>query len=98
VVRRTEFHQGGLFDSGQYSTTFEMTLRREDGAWKITNSDRYWAVAGSCPRAAGSSVPAIKTIKKEVIMSNVRRAYIYLACIASLESVAWPSSRCCAIC
>ena len=43
VVRRTEFHQGGLFDSGQYSTTFEMTLRREDGAWKITNSDRYWA-------------------------------------------------------
>jgi len=43
VVRRTVFHRGGLFDSGQYSSTFDMTLRRQDGAWKITDSDRYWA-------------------------------------------------------
>jgi len=43
VVRRTQFYRGGLFDSGQYSHTFDMTLRREEGAWKVTDSDRYWA-------------------------------------------------------
>lgn len=43
VVGKTEFYRGGLFDSGQYSTTFAMTLRREEGVWKITASDRYWA-------------------------------------------------------
>ncbi len=43
VVRRTVFNRGGLFDSGQYSTTFDMTLRSEDGMWKIADSDRYWA-------------------------------------------------------
>ena len=43
VVGKTEFYRGGLFDSGQYSTTFAMTLRREEGTWKITASDRYWA-------------------------------------------------------
>ena len=43
VVRKTEFYRGGLFDSGQYSTTFDMTLRREEGTWKVVDSDRYWA-------------------------------------------------------
>jgi hypothetical protein len=43
VVRKTEFYRGGLFDSGQHSTTFDMTLRREEGVWKVTDSDRYWA-------------------------------------------------------
>jgi hypothetical protein len=43
VVRKTEFYRGGLFDSGQYSTTFDMTLRREEGMWKVTDSGRYWA-------------------------------------------------------
>ena len=42
VVRRTTFNRGGLFDSGQYSSTFEMTLRREGAAWKVTSSERYW--------------------------------------------------------
>ncbi len=43
VVRKTEFYRGGLFDSGQYSNTFDMTLRREQSAWKVVDSDRYWA-------------------------------------------------------
>ena len=43
VVRRTKFYRGGLFDSGQYSDTFDMTLRREKGLWKVADSDRYWA-------------------------------------------------------
>jgi hypothetical protein len=43
VVRRTVFYRGGLFDSGQSSSTFDMTLRREGGVWKVADSDRYWA-------------------------------------------------------
>jgi hypothetical protein len=43
VVRQTVFYRGSLFDSGQYSSTFTMTLRREKGAWKVTRSDSYWA-------------------------------------------------------
>jgi hypothetical protein len=43
VVRRTQFYRGGLFDSGQRGSTFDMTLRREASAWKVAESDRYWA-------------------------------------------------------
>lgn len=43
VVRQTVFYRGGLFDSGQHSSTFTMTLRREQGTWKVTGSDSYWA-------------------------------------------------------
>lgn len=43
IVRKTQFYRGGLFDSGQHSTTFEMTLSREGEAWKVAESDRYWA-------------------------------------------------------
>jgi hypothetical protein len=43
VVRRTVFSRGSLFDSGQYSDTFDMTLRQVDGNWKIVVSERYWA-------------------------------------------------------
>jgi hypothetical protein len=43
MVRRTHFSGGGLFDSGQYSFTFDVTLGRHDGAWKIEGADRYWA-------------------------------------------------------
>lgn len=42
-VKETRFYQGGLFESNEYSTTFRMTLHREEGAWKITASDSYWA-------------------------------------------------------
>ena len=43
LVLKTEFYRGGPFDSGQSSSTFEMVLRNEDGAWKITGSDHYWS-------------------------------------------------------
>jgi hypothetical protein len=42
-VKETHFYQGGLFDSNQYTTTFDVTLRRENGVWKIIASDPYWA-------------------------------------------------------
>lgn len=44
-VRETYFSQGGLFGSGQYSSTFVMSLVRDDpeANWKLTGADRYWA-------------------------------------------------------
>lgn len=49
VVRRTQFRRGWLFDSGQSSFTFEMTLQREDGRWRIVDSERYWAPCWNSP-------------------------------------------------
>jgi hypothetical protein len=43
TVRDTHFYRGDLFDSNQYTNTFEMTLQRENGEWKIIRSDSYWA-------------------------------------------------------
>ena len=42
-VKETRFYQGGLFDSNEYSNTFQVTLHRQDGRWRITASDSYWA-------------------------------------------------------
>jgi hypothetical protein len=42
-IKEITFYEGGLFDSGESSNTFEMTLKQEkDGAWKIVNSGQYW--------------------------------------------------------
>jgi hypothetical protein len=54
-VRRTSFYSGGVFDSGQSSTTFEMTLVREGDEWQVVEADRYWwkcwgvATGSGCP-------------------------------------------------
>jgi len=43
TVKETTFYEGGLFDSGESSSTFEMTLeQKKNGKWKITDSERYW--------------------------------------------------------
>jgi hypothetical protein len=44
-VRQTTFYQGDLFNSGEWSHTFPMRLRRNSAgeAWKIHASDSYWA-------------------------------------------------------
>ena len=55
LARRTTFYSGGVFDSGQYSSTFEMTLLREKDEWHLVEADRYWwncwsrAIASGCP-------------------------------------------------
>ena len=42
-IRETRFYEGDLFSSSQYTSTFNMTLRKDqNGAWKIVDSDRYW--------------------------------------------------------
>lgn len=48
-VRQTRFYSGGVFDSSHYTTMFDMTLRREEGEWKIVESDRYWYGCWSKP-------------------------------------------------
>ena len=42
-IKETRFYQGGLFDSNQYTTNFDITLQRETGSWKIVRADSYWA-------------------------------------------------------
>jgi hypothetical protein len=41
-VRQTTYHQGGPFDSGEYSDTFDVILRDEASGWRIVNAGRYW--------------------------------------------------------
>jgi hypothetical protein len=37
------FYNDGPFSSGVSTTQFILVLREENGDWKITRSDRYWA-------------------------------------------------------
>lgn len=41
-VRETVFYPSGLFSS-EYTNTFSMRLRQEQGGWRIVASDAYWA-------------------------------------------------------
>ncbi len=41
-VRRTEFYNSGLFESGQNTGTFDVKARREGDAWKLTHADSFW--------------------------------------------------------
>lgn len=42
-VLETRFNQNGLFESSQYSNTFELILTLESGEWKISEGDYYFA-------------------------------------------------------
>lgn len=42
-VLRTTFSSDGVFGSGQSNSRFEMELRKEQGQWKLVDSDRYWS-------------------------------------------------------
>ncbi len=54
TVRLTEFYGDGLFNSSEYSYTFEVTLQQEAGEWKIINSTNFfadcWARREGCSR------------------------------------------------
>jgi hypothetical protein len=43
TVRKTTFSSDGLSGSQQYTSTFDVALRREGTAWKIIHADDYWA-------------------------------------------------------
>lgn len=43
TIDETVFTQGGLFGGGQYTNSFEITLRQQAGGWKIVSADNYWA-------------------------------------------------------
>jgi hypothetical protein len=47
TVSETRFSGGGLFSSGQYRTSFSMTLRRQGDAWRLLSADSYWAACWS---------------------------------------------------
>jgi hypothetical protein len=53
LVRETRFYEGGLFDLGHHSSTFDLVLVREEGAWRISESARYWNDCWSRPGGSG---------------------------------------------
>ena len=52
TVCETRFYRGGLFDSNQRISTFDMELQLENDEWRITDSDYYfancWNYEGGC--------------------------------------------------
>ena len=43
TIRESSFRGGGLFDSFQSTSTFEMQLRQEAEGWKIVDAEAYFA-------------------------------------------------------
>jgi hypothetical protein len=41
-VKQSVFEGGDLFGSNLYESNFEMTLKKDNSAWKIIEGDRYW--------------------------------------------------------
>jgi len=53
-IRETQFHEGDLFSSSEYSHVFEMTLRQDENEkWKIVESDSYWVHCWSASTGYG---------------------------------------------
>jgi hypothetical protein len=49
TVQEIRFYRGGLFDSGEYISTFEITLVQSGNQWKIFEADNYFAWCWSDP-------------------------------------------------
>ncbi len=43
IVEETRSSGSNVWSRGTYASTFRMEVRRQDGTWKITHSERYWA-------------------------------------------------------
>jgi hypothetical protein len=53
TIKETTFSEGGIFERSEYTSSFDMNLDLENGDWKITESDRYfafcWQFEDGCP-------------------------------------------------
>lgn len=53
TIKETTFSEGGIFGSSEDTESFDMNLDLENGEWKITESDRYfawcWHQEDGCP-------------------------------------------------
>ncbi len=53
TINVTTFYSGDIFGSNEYTRSFKMKLRLEDGEWKIIESDEYfswcWDREEGCP-------------------------------------------------
>ena len=51
TMRVIYFREGDLFDSGQSSYTFDVTLRENSsGMWQIVDADRFWVYCWNSPK------------------------------------------------
>jgi hypothetical protein len=41
-IKQTVFYSGDMFDSNLIERVFEMRLKKQNGAWKLVDGDRYW--------------------------------------------------------
>jgi hypothetical protein len=54
TILEMRFYEGDLFNSGQYTSSFDMTLQQDTaGAWKIVESDDYWLGCWNDPYSYG---------------------------------------------
>jgi hypothetical protein len=50
LIKETYFYENGLFNSGQYTNSYNVALQlEENGAWKIVAADSYWFYCWSEP-------------------------------------------------
>lgn len=54
LAKETHFYENGLFNSGQYTNTYNIALQLEsNGSWKIISADNYWFYCWSDPNTDG---------------------------------------------
>jgi hypothetical protein len=41
-IKQTVFYSGDLFNSDLSESEFEMTLKQQNGGWKLVDGERYW--------------------------------------------------------
>ena len=47
TVSETRFAEGGLLNSGQYRSSFSMSLSRQGEDWRLVSAESYWAACWS---------------------------------------------------
>jgi len=53
-IVETHFREGGLFDSGSYTSNYVITLRQDaNGKWKIVEANSYWDSCWDTPSGYG---------------------------------------------
>jgi hypothetical protein len=66
-VEETAFNQGGLFGSSEWTSTFSVTLKRQDDGWRIVSvsPSRYWDTCWTDPADSLCRERAIELARPE---------------------------------
>lgn len=76
TIKITYFYESGLFNSGQYTNSHNMTLLQDESAsWKITASDSYWFYCWSDPQEC---IPKPGNSQYESVAASLRRSSLLI--------------------